>query len=368
MRPDAKYMKRCLELAALGAGYVAPNPMVGCVVVHNGKIIGEGYHREYGQAHAEVNAIKSVRNPELLEESTLYVSLEPCAHFGKTPPCSDLIIEKKIPHVVIGTIDPFAQVAGKGIEKMQKAGIRVEVGLLQDECRHQNRRFFTFHQKKRPYIVLKWAQTLDGFLDLDRTQSEYGQPTWITNELSRRAVHKQRTQETAILIGSRTAEKDNPSLTVREWAGPQPIRLVIDRQNRLSNHSSVFDDRAETLVFGAPLINPPSAHHGYIPVPEQANPLAFIIEELYRRDIQSVIVEGGYQLLSIFIEARLWDEAHIYYGMQRFGNGVPAPNLTGVIYASEQLDNCLLQVWTPVQVQGKTKANDEHETNNDEKS
>jgi len=207
------FMQRCLDLAQLGMGDVAPNPMVGCVIVHDGIIIGEGYHEKYGQAHAEVNAIRSVKNPELLPKSTLYVSLEPCAHFGKTPPCSDLIIENHIPNVVIGTIDPFAEVAGKGIEKMRKAGIEVEVGLLEKKCRTLNRRFFTFHEKKRPYIILKWAQTLDGFIDTDRSETVH--PTWITNALAKRLVHKQRSEEAAILIGTNTAQYDNPAL---EWS------------------------------------------------------------------------------------------------------------------------------------------------------
>ena len=233
MNATAKYMDRCLSLACLGAGDVAPNPMVGCVIVYEDKIIGEGFHQQFGAPHAEVNAIRAVKDKNLLKDSTLYVSLEPCAHFGKTPPCSDLIIEHQIPHVVVGCVDPFAEVAGKGIEKMKKAGIKVDVGLLEAECLWLNRRFFTFHQKKRPYLILKWAQTMDGFLDIDRSKPSFGQPTWISNELSRRQVHRQRTEEAAILVGTNTAFKDNPSLTVREWDGQQPVRLVIDRKNRL---------------------------------------------------------------------------------------------------------------------------------------
>ena len=223
-------MFRCIELARLGKGEVAPNPMVGAVIVCDDEIIGEGFHRQCGGPHAEVNAVNSVVNKELLKRSTMYVSLEPCAHFGKTPPCSDLIIDQEIPNVVVGSVDPFAEVAGKGIDKMRKAGVHVEVGVLEKECLELNCRFFTFHQKKRPYVVLKWAQTLDGFIDIDRSHPEFGQPTWISNELSRRAVHRQRTEESAILIGSNTAWKDNPSLTVREWFGNQPVRLVIDRE------------------------------------------------------------------------------------------------------------------------------------------
>lgn len=343
---EEKYMGRCLELAALGLGDVAPNPMVGCVVVHQGKIIGEGYHRKYGEAHAEVNAIQSVKNKDLLTQSTLYVSLEPCAHFGKTPPCADLIVANQIPEVVIGTIDPFAKVAGKGIEKLQKAGIKVTVGVLSQECRELNKRFFTFHEKKRPYIILKWAQTLDGFLDINRTEENYGQPTWITNELAKRIVHKQRSDEAAILIGTNTAQKDDPSLTVREWSGNQPYRIVIDRTNRLQPYLRLFDGTAPTLVFSAekheqrPLIT-------NITIDFSTNILPQILDYLYQNDIQSVIAEGGNQLLTSFINDELWDEAHIYTGNQLFGQGIPAPHISGQITASEVLDECRLTVVKP---------------------
>jgi len=289
------FMQRCLDLALLGMGEVAPNPMVGCVIVHNGIIIGEGYHEKFGQAHAEVNAIRSVQNPELLAESTLYVSLEPvslepCAHFGKTPPCSDLIIESRIPKVVIGTIDPFAEVAGKGIERMKNAGIEVEIGVLEKESRSLNRRFFTFHEKKRPYIILKWAQTLDGFIDTDRTEKKH--PTWITNDLSKRLVHKQRSEESAILIGTNTAEFDNPALTVREWTGNQPVRMVIDRLGRLDPGLHIFDGKTLTWVFTT-LKKPDSENLKYITLDFDQNILPQMMAELYRREILSVIVEGG---------------------------------------------------------------------------
>ncbi|MDD4192591.1 MAG: bifunctional diaminohydroxyphosphoribosylaminopyrimidine deaminase/5-amino-6-(5-phosphoribosylamino)uracil reductase RibD, partial [Mangrovibacterium sp.] len=252
MKNAEKYMYRCLELARLGMGEVAPNPMVGAVIVHEGTIIGEGYHREFGGPHAEVNAINAVKTRELLRSSTLYVSLEPCAHFGKTPPCSDLIVSCQIPRVVVGSADPFAAVAGRGIERMRGAGVRVETGILEKECMELNRRFFTFHQQKRPYVILKWAQTLDGFLDVDRSYPEMsGKPTWISNELSRRVVHRQRTEEAAILVGTNTVLKDNPSLTVREWSGRQPVRLVLDRQNRLPEGLQVKDGKAPTVIFTA---------------------------------------------------------------------------------------------------------------------
>ncbi|HBL76002.1 MAG: riboflavin biosynthesis protein RibD [Bacteroidetes bacterium GWF2_42_66] len=342
MATDQKYMQRSLELAALGLGDVAPNPMVGCVVVHDGKIIGEGYHQKYGDAHAEVNAIRSVKNKELLSESTLYVTLEPCAHFGKTPPCSDLIIENRIPKVVVGTIDPFAEVAGKGIEKMRKAGIDVEVGMLENECRELNRRFFTFHEKKRPYIFLKWAQTADGFIDRERNGNGE-KPAWITNELARRLVHKQRSEEAAILIGTNTAEKDNPSLTVREWKGNQPYRMTLDRTGRLSPDLHLFDGAAPTVIFTATEAEPKTLVE-FVPIDFSNDPLPLIMDHLYRNNIQSVIIEGGARLLTSVISSGLWDEAHVYFGNQFFGKGIKAPQISGKIIDVEQLDECRLTV------------------------
>jgi len=335
------FMQRCLSLATLGMSDVAPNPMVGCVIVYDGIIIGEGFHEKFGQPHAEVNAIRSVRNPELLLYSTLYVSLEPCAHFGKTPPCSDLIIESRIPRVVIGTVDPFAQVAGKGIERMKNAGIEVDLGLLEAECRDLNRRFFTFHEKKRPYIILKWAQTLDGFIDTDHTQIQH--PTWITNALAKRLVHKQRSEESAILIGTNTAECDNPSLTVREWSGNQPIRLVIDRTGRLDARLNIFDQKAPTWVFTSIRKKEDEARK-YITLDFDWEILPQLLSELYRRDILSVIVEGGAELLTSFLKMDLWDEAFVYTGNQFFGKGVAAPHISGETIAIEELDECKLHV------------------------
>lgn len=340
------FMQRCLDLALLGMGDVAPNPMVGCVIVHDGTIIGEGYHQQFGQPHAEVNAIRSVQNTELLMHSTLYVSLEPCAHFGKTPPCSDLIIESRIPRVVIGTVDPFAKVAGKGIERMRKAGIEVQAGVLEKECRELNRRFFTFHEKKRPFILLKWAQTLDGFIDTDRTEIQ--RPTWITNELSKRLVHKQRSEESAILIGTHTAQFDNPSLTVREWTGNQPIRMVIDRTLRLDPGLHIFNPKASTWIFTA-LEQLNSGNLTYIKLDFNQNILPQMLAELYARNILSVIVEGGNILLKSFLEADLWDEAFVYSGNQFFGKGVAAPNISGELIASENLDDCKLHIIRRIQ-------------------
>jgi diaminohydroxyphosphoribosylaminopyrimidine deaminase/5-amino-6-(5-phosphoribosylamino)uracil reductase len=341
MSTPQKYIQRCLDLALLGMGNVSPNPMVGCVIVHEGIIIGEGYHQKIGGPHAEVNAIRSVANQELLKQAILYVSLEPCAHHGKTPPCSDLIIEKKIPRVVIGTIDPFVKVAGKGIERMRAAGIQVEVGVLEKECRELNRRFFTFHEKMRPYILLKWAQTLDGFIDTDRTETQH--PTWITNALAKRLVHKQRSEESSILIGTNTAEFDNPALTVREWSGNQPVRMVIDRSGRLAMHLQLFDGKAPTWVF-TETDTPDSGNIHYIRLDFDRDILPQLLSELYSRGILSVVVEGGSILLNSFIQDDFWDEAFVYTGNQFFGKGVSAPLISGDTVGFEMLDDCKLHV------------------------
>lgn len=340
---DEKYMQRCLQLAEKGLGTVAPNPMVGCVIVHQGKIIGEGYHQKYGEAHAEVNAVNSVHDKSLLKKSTLYVSLEPCAHYGKTPPCSDLIIVNEIPTVVIGTVDPFAKVAGKGIEKMQRAGIEVKIGILEKDCQQQNKRFFTFHEKKRPYIILKWAQTADGFIDWERNSGNNYQAAWITNQEAKRMVHKQRTEEAAVMVGTNTVEKDNPSLTVREWQGKNPIRIILDRNNRLKKNLNVFDGTTPTIVFTEkePATLP---NVEFVKIDFSGQPLLQIMDKLHQRDIQSVIIEGGYQLLTNVIQANLWDEAFVYHGPGKFGKGVPAPHVSGELVQSQKIENCTLEI------------------------
>jgi diaminohydroxyphosphoribosylaminopyrimidine deaminase/5-amino-6-(5-phosphoribosylamino)uracil reductase len=330
-------MNRCIELALLGAGSAAPNPMVGSVIVMDGKIIGEGYHQKYGGPHAEVNAINSVANKDLLKRSTIYVSLEPCAHFGLTPPCSDLIVENEIPKVIIGTVDPFAKVSGKGIEKLKKAGIEVEVGILENECHYLNKRFFTFHEKKRPYIILKWAQTPDGFIDVERTSNEFGEPTWITGDLALRLVHKIRSGEDAIMVGRRTAEKDNPSLTVRHCTGKNPIRLVIDNQLQLSADLTLFDQAEKTWVFNS-IKNETKGNISYLKIDPDKNIVPQIVDQLYNLNIQSVIIEGGKQLLESFIQHGTWDEAHLFIGNKFFHQGIKAPQFRGKIIASEQLD------------------------------
>jgi diaminohydroxyphosphoribosylaminopyrimidine deaminase/5-amino-6-(5-phosphoribosylamino)uracil reductase len=340
---DEKYMQRCIELAKLGINNAAPNPMVGCVIVCEGKIIGEGYHKKYGAPHAEVNAINSINNQELLKTCTLYVSLEPCSHFGKTPPCSDLIISKKIPRVVIGTIDPFAKVAGKGIEKLQQAGINVNIGIREDECLELNKRFFTFHKKHRPYIILKWAQTLDGFIDINRDANQFGKPTWITGKLARRFVHKTRAEEDGLMIGTKTALKDNPSLTVYNWNGNNPIRIVIDKNLRLPKNLKLFDNSANTLIFNSKKTGL-FENSNFITIDFNKNIIPQIIEKLVELEIQSLIIEGGKQLLESFIDQNFWDETQLFIGNKFFHKGVRAPEIQGEIISETTFDSDLLKI------------------------
>ena len=344
MNIQEKYMYRCLELARMGAGNVSPNPMVGCVIVHNNSIIGEGFHEKYGQAHAEVNAINAVKNPELLNESTLYVSLEPCAHFGLTPPCSTLIVEKKIPNVVIGAIDTFAKVAGKGIERMEKAGINVQVGVLENECRELNKRFFTFHDKKRPYIFLKWAETTDGFIDFERSENEFGEPSWITGKKALAHVHQMRAEEDAILVGTNTALKDNPSLTVRHCEGKNPVRLVIDNHLRLPENLNLFDGSVKTIVFNS-LKDEETKSIEFVKINFDKKLISHILKTLYKRNIQSLIVEGGKQILDSFIEAKLWDETFRFIGNKNFESGIKAPQISASVIRSEKIDTDQLFVY-----------------------
>lgn len=341
---EEKFMVRALELARLGMGQVAPNPMVGCVIVHEGLIIGEGYHRKYGEAHAEVNAIRSVKNQELLRKSTMYVTLEPCSHFGKEPPCADLVVRMKIPKVVTGSLDPNEMVAGRGLESLRNAGCIVETGLLEEECNRMNRRFLTVHQKKRPYIILKWAQTEDGFIDRSRDEEEFGQPTWITNDLSRIAVHKMRSDEAAILIGTKTALKDNPSLTVREWSGNHPLRMVLDRRGILNENSALLDQSTETLVFTEKeMVSKPNLE--YLRIHFNKDMLKEINTILVGRGIQSLLVEGGKALLESYLREGLWDEARIHIGNKRFGSGIKAPETDWILDREESLDDSRMRIY-----------------------
>lgn len=344
MNVHEKYMNRCLELAQKGAGSVSPNPMVGCVIVHNNNIIGEGYHEKYGEAHAEVNAINAVKNNALLAESTLYVSLEPCAHFGLTPPCSDLIIEKKIPQVIIGTIDSFAKVAGKGIERMLKAGVEIQLGVKENECREINKRFFTFHEKKRPFVILKWAETNDGFIDSDRSENEFGKPNWITGESALLRVHQMRAVEDAIFVGTNTAFKDNPSLTVRLCEGRNPVRIVIDNHLRLPQTLNLFDRTVKTLVFNS-IKNEETENIEFIKIDFDKRVVQHVLKNLFQRNIQSLIVEGGKQLLDSFISSGLWDEAFRFVGNKNFKTGVEAPKISGNPVLSESIDNDRLFIY-----------------------
>lgn len=313
------FMQRAIQLATLGLGHTAPNPCVGSVIVHDGKIIGEGYHKKHGTAHAEVNAVNSVQpeNRHLLSQSTIYVTLEPCHHYGKTPPCVDLILENKFPKVVIGCKDPNPKVGGKSIDKLRKHGVTVEVGVLEKECWEVAKRFMTFFTKKRPYVILKYAQSQDGFI------GKKDQQVWITGTQTKRLVHKWRHEEAAILVGTNTAEVDNPTLTNRLWFGTQPLRLVIDTKNRLSQDLNIFNTDALTKVL-------------------KTGDISTILNLLYEMKINSLIVEGGAMLLNSFIEQNLWDEARIFTGNRRvlgtavaLKEGVKAPNFPNILPSKE---------------------------------
>jgi diaminohydroxyphosphoribosylaminopyrimidine deaminase/5-amino-6-(5-phosphoribosylamino)uracil reductase len=303
MTTDEKYMARCLQLAENGRCTTSPNPMVGAVVVWHDRILGEGYHVHCGQAHAEVNALASVKERHLLPEATIYVSLEPCSHYGKTPPCADLIIRERLKRVVVGCVDPFPQVSGRGIRKLQEAGIEVTVGVLEQECRHHIRRFITANTLHRPYVTLKWAQSEDGFLDVKR---QNGKPVTLSSPLTQLLVHKRRAEHDAIMVGTRTALLDNPSLTTRLWPGRNPLRVTVDRHGALPRTLRLFNDEADTVVYTTETL------------PE-------ILADLARRKVQSLMVEGGAQLLQSFIDAGLWDEAFVEVAPVCLGEGVAAP-------------------------------------------
>lgn len=293
-------MLRALQLAEIGRGSVSPNPMVGCVIVHNDVIIGEGWHKKYGDWHAEVNAVKSVKDKTLLAEATAYVTLEPCSHFGKTPPCADLLVKHQLKKVVICNYDPFPLVAGKGIQKLLDAGIEVVTGVLEQKGRQLNARFFTVVEKNRPYIILKWAETADGFI-----AGENFEQIKISNALSHKLSHKWRSEEDAIMVGTNTALHDNPRLNVREWTGRNPVRIVIDRSNRLPKDLHLLDDSVKTLILSDP----------------------FAWEEYQKEKIQSIIVEGGTQLLQSFIDAELFDEIRVFRSQKQLKKGILAPVL-----------------------------------------
>lgn len=319
------YMKRCIALAKNGLGTTYPNPLVGSVIVHDGKIIGEGWHKKAGEPHAEVNAVNSVKDKSLLKDATIYVSLEPCSHFGKTPPCCDLIIANKIPNVVIGTIDPFAKVAGNGVKKLIENGKKVTIGILEDECNELNKRFFTFHQKNRPYIILKWAETADGFTA--PLKKEEKAPVWITNPYSRQLVHKWRTEEQAILVGTNTVLDDNPKLDARDFKGNNPIRVVWDKSNKITEKFHVKNQIIPSF-FVTEIKNLTEKENIYYKNTIFDALLAKkTLDILFKKNIQSVIVEGGSQTLQSFIDANLWDEARVFVSENNFNEGIIAPKL-----------------------------------------
>ncbi|MFD1096550.1 bifunctional diaminohydroxyphosphoribosylaminopyrimidine deaminase/5-amino-6-(5-phosphoribosylamino)uracil reductase RibD [Salegentibacter chungangensis] len=344
MKIHEKYIKRCIQLARNGLGTTYPNPMVGSVIVHKNKIIGEGWHYKAGEAHAEVNAINSVEDASLLKDATIYVSLEPCSHYGKTPPCSDLIIARGIKKVVIGTVDPFAEVAGRGIKKLMDAGCKIAVGILEEECRELNKRFFTFHQKKRPYIILKWAETEDAFIAPEKQDKR--EPVWITNPYSKQLVHKWRAEEQAILVGTNTAVADNPKLNTRLWEGPNPVRIVIDRNHRILKDSAVFDGSIKTIVIcEEPGLNN-SENLKFERIDFSKNVPEQICEILYKYELQSVIIEGGSQSIQGFIDAGLWDEARVFTGNIQFKTGVKAPRLKGNLIKEQTIEDDKLKIYT----------------------
>ncbi len=328
MNIHEKYIKRCIELAQNGLGRTYPNPLVGSVIVHKDKIIGEGWHHKAGEAHAEVNAINSVKDQELLKSSTIYVNLEPCSHFGKTPPCSDLIIDRNIGQVVIGTMDPFARVSGRGIKKLLEAGCKVKVGVLEKECLELNKRFFTFHRKQRPYIILKWAETSDGFIAPKIKDSN--RPVWITNKYSGELVHKWRSQEASILVGTNTVFNDNPSLNVRNWTGNDPVKVIIDKDLKIPDTFAVLNSKQKTIVLCR---EKPVQSSGenllYEEVKFSENITQEICRVLFQNGLQSVIIEGGAHTLKQFIDSGIWDEARVFEGQSVFGEGTKAPILSG---------------------------------------
>jgi len=340
---DIKFMRRCLDLALSAEGLTYPNPMVGSVIVYNGLIIGEGYHLKAGAPHAEENAILSVKDKDLLRNSVLYVNLEPCSHFGRRPPCTDLIISNGIRKVVMGTKDTSEKVSGKGKEKLESAGCEVIIGILEKECRYLNRRFFTFHEKKRPYVILKWAQSSDGFIDIERDKKSERKPTWIIGKAERVLVHKWRASEQSILAGAGTIRSDNPDLTVRDWTGKNPLRLVLSGSGDMGVDQPLFRTIGTNIVF---------THNASARIPDSEivkldkgrDSIEQVAEYLYNKNIQSVIVEGGAQVLNNFISTGLWDEARIFYGNKNFMQGIKAPVIKGKVYSATKFSSSTLKV------------------------
>ncbi|WP_422079755.1 bifunctional diaminohydroxyphosphoribosylaminopyrimidine deaminase/5-amino-6-(5-phosphoribosylamino)uracil reductase RibD [Ulvibacterium sp.] len=342
-----RYMRRCIQLAKNGLGTTAPNPMVGCVIVHQDKIIGEGFTSPYGGPHAEVNAIEAVRDKSLLREATLYVTLEPCSHFGKTPPCADLIIKHTIPKVVVGILDPHDKVSGRGVERLRNAGCEVVLGILEGACRQHHKRFLTFQEKARPYIILKWAQTLDGYIAPDKSvRNEDPEPYWITNTHSRQKVHQWRSEEQAILVGNQTVLEDNPRLDVRHWHGKSPLRVVLDKNLKIKKDFHILDGSIPTLILTT--VTDSSRYvEGilYEVLDFSANLAEQICDVLHKHQILSVLVEGGAQTLQTFINSGLWDEARVFTGTRTFTNGIAAPKLSGSLLQTESIHTDTLHTY-----------------------
>jgi diaminohydroxyphosphoribosylaminopyrimidine deaminase / 5-amino-6-(5-phosphoribosylamino)uracil reductase len=341
MGQDEKFMLRAIELAEMGRGKVSPNPMVGCVLVHDGQIIGEGFHEFYGGPHAEPNAIASVSQKELIPESTAYISLEPCAHWGKTPPCANLLVKEGVKKVVIGTLDSNPLVGGKGVQILKKGGIEVVSGILESKVRTQNVRFFTYMEKQRPYIILKWAQTRDNFIAKNNYDSK-----WISNVYSRQLVHKWRGQEDAIMVGTQTAKYDNPQLNVRDWNGKNPVRIVIDRTLSLDSDLHLFDQSQATICYNQ--IKSEVLNNLEWAKLQEGFEIEHILEDLYAKKIQSIIVEGGAQLLKKFIQLELWDEARVFVGKNEFGTGISAPLISGRIKEELDIQGDKLSIISPI--------------------
>lgn len=344
---DELYMRRAMELATKGQGSVSPNPLVGCVIVKDGLIIGEGYHKKYGEAHAEVNAVNAVftkhgeNAPALLQEATAYVTLEPCAHFGKTPPCADLLVKHRLGKVVIANTDPFPDVNGKGVSKLKDAGIEVYTGVLDEECKWINRRFFTRIEQQRPYIILKWARTANGYFSPKNAVQQ-----WISGPLSKKLVHQWRTEEDAILVGKKTVLADDPQLSAREWPGKNPIRIVIDKNLDIPVTAKVFNDLAKTVIFNEKKTTVEGNIH-YIQMEDMhfylPQKIAF---QLYLMDIQSIIIEGGAHILDQFITSGLWDEARVFTGADSWQTGTLSPQINGNITSLTTIDKDQLTIYT----------------------
>jgi diaminohydroxyphosphoribosylaminopyrimidine deaminase/5-amino-6-(5-phosphoribosylamino)uracil reductase len=344
---DPKYMQRALELALMAGGNTRPNPLVGAVIVHDDRVIGEGYHARAGEPHAEVVALNRVKDRTLIPESDIYVTLEPCSHHGRTPPCAEMIVREGFRRVIIGTRDTSRKVSGRGIEILKAGGCQVIEGVLENECREVNRRFFIWHEKGRPYIVLKWAVTSDGFFDAERNPEMPKGPNWITGNQERILVHKWRSEEHAVIIGENTLCNDDPLLNVRHWTGMDPVRVVIsDSPERLAGYR-MFRGEGSPVILFSPGIDGAEEGVEYFRTGDRQSTVEEALKELHRREIQSVMVEGGANLLSQFIGAGLWDEARIFRGYRNFGSGLKAPGLQGRIVQSILFESSRLEIIRP---------------------